>query len=401
MQLFTRGVGKLPFITACLCVAPITYGHGDLSPEPGTKVEAAVSVTWRDKGVLLNEGLWQIPGVLMGGEAYPVEEGTSVDDARIGVYHRSERDVFGYLQVSSHSGSQEAELHHAFAGADVATGPVMTTLVAGRMAAAITPANAEHASDRLFSEAPLALDAFLGRQLNDEGVRLVLSHGPLQLGLESWRGSAFPATSGEGGGSGDVYIHVRDQHGALRYHAGLWWLYADAMNRQDTRYNAGGHQHGNAASVVVPEYWFDGETEMAGVFVRLGWQWARQTALDVDAQWLQVSTAGVLRDTTRRAELDGDDNGGWVQASIRHGDHQWGVRWEQLVLENQLSGAAAEAMAIQTQLYNQGHDPGRASMIYRWQLHPDLAVRVEAVDDRIQSQHQQRFAFGLVWKTAL
>jgi len=401
MQLFTCGIGRFVLVAVCLCVASSTYGHGDLNPEPGTKAEAAVSVTWRDQGVLLSNGWWQIPGVLMGGEAYPVEEGTSVDEARVGVYHRSVHDVFGYLQVSSHAGGQEAELHHAFAGLDLDVGPLLATIVAGRMAAAMTPANGEHASDRLFSETPLALDAFLGRQLNDEGVRLVWSRGPLQLGLESWRGTAFPATPGEGGGSSDAYIHVGDQHGALRYHAGLWWLQADAMNRQDSRYSADGLQHGGAALVVAPEYWFDGNTEMAGAFVRLDWQWTVQTALNVDAQWLQVNTAGVLRDATRRADLDADDNGGWLQASVRHGNHQWGLRWEQLVVENELSGAAAEAMAIETQLYNQGHNPNRASVVYRWQLHPDVAVRLEAVDDQIQSEQQQRFAVGMVWKAAL
>lgn len=376
------------------------WGHGSLEPQSGTRVAAAISTTWRDEGALLTDGLWLIPGVLMGGEAYPVSAGTSVDEARISLSHRTQDNVFGYLQLSSHDGSSTAEVHHALVGVALSTNAVTTTLSAGRMAAAMTPANGEHASDRLFSEAPLALDAFLGRQLNDEGVSLVVAGGPLRLGMESWRGRAFPATADDEGGSYDAYLHYLDHVDNLRWHAGLWWLQADALNRTDNRYVADGHQHGSSIT-AVPQYWFDGRSELLGAFVRLGWQWTANSRFDLDAQWMQVDVAGTIRDSTRLARLEGNYNGGWLQASMSYRQHQWGVRWERLALVNDIEGAAAGQLAEVTSLYNAGDDPQRISLIYSWQMRQALALRLEATDDRTQPDSVRRVALGAVWRMNL
>ncbi|RLT96811.1 hypothetical protein [Ketobacter sp.] len=389
--------------TLLACLLSVNgHGHGETPTEVGTRVSAAVSVTWRDDGMLLqDDGRWLIPGVLMGGEAYPVDGGVTVDEARLDLAHRTAERVFGRLQISSHDGVSDAEIHHAYGGLQLDTGPVLTTLAAGRMAAAMTPANGEHASDRLFSETPLPLQAFLGSQLNDDGARVSLDLGAWQLGLESWRGDSFPA-AGEGEELNDVYLHYRDGWNGVPVFAGIWWLQADAVNRSDTRYSADGHDHGSVSqSTTLPEYWFDGRTEIGGAFLRLAgghashWHWA------LEAQYLQVSIEGSVRDSTRLAPWSAEDNGGWLQASLGRGAHTLGLRWERLVLENHLSGAAAGALADLTGLYNPDHDPQRSSAVYHWQVQPGLALRLEAVDDGIQMESIQRIAVGLVWQAEL
>ncbi|RLT95375.1 MAG: hypothetical protein D9N11_15270, partial [Ketobacter sp.] len=139
---------SIGFGVSLLLCGQFAYAHGEVETQIGTQVSAAVSATWRDDGMLLQDGRWQISGVLMGGEAYPVEEGTTVDEARISVQHRTADGVFGMLQVSSHDGVSDAEIHHAYGGVEFDTGPMFITVSAGRMAAAMTPANGEHSSDR-------------------------------------------------------------------------------------------------------------------------------------------------------------------------------------------------------------------------------------------------------------
>jgi len=390
-------------LSVAILSANLSYAHGNMGEAPGTKANAAISATWRDDGMLQPAGYWQIPGVLMGGEAFPVEQGFTVDEARISVYHRTTHDVFGLLQVSSHDGSSSAEIHHAFVGVDLrpqSLDDIRFTVVAGRMAADMTPANGEHASDRLFSEAPLALDAFLGRQLNDDGARLAVSYGGLQLGVESWHGNAFPATSGADGGSYDVYLHYRNRSQHWNWFAALWWLQADALARTDTRYSADGHQHGTAV-VEVPQIWFDGRSDLGGAFLRVGYEWSELTQMNFEIQYLQADVEGDLRDETRTTEWIAEDNGGWIQASVEHGNHTVGLRWEKLVLENQLIGAAADALATLSGLSNQDHDPERSTLTYQWQVKPSLALRLEAIQDDIQVESVQRLAVGVVWQADL
>lgn len=377
-----------------LCASQPVFAHGDADKKVGTKVTAAVTTAWRDEGMLLEDGRWQIPGVLMGGEAYPVEEDVTVDEARFSVHHRTQDGVFGTLQISSHDGVSDAEIHHAFAGVEFETGPTLNTLTAGRMSAAMTPANGEHTSDRLFSETPLPLDAFLGRQLNDDGVRLTLDLGPFQVGAESWRGDAFPATAE--GDSGDLFLHYRNAWQQLQWHGGIWWLQADAVNRSDSRYTADGHSHGSVI-VSAPEYWFDGRTELAGAFVRVNGRIREQWQWGMEAQYFQADVDGAIRDNTRVAEWQADDNGGWLQAHVGYHTHMVGVRWEQLALENTITGAAAFELSNLTGLYNPQHKPERTTLLYRWQLRPNIRLRFEAIDDRIQTESLQRVAVGIIW----
>jgi hypothetical protein len=378
-----------------------TRHHAD-NTQTGTHVEAALSTTWREEGYTLSAGLWQLPGVLMGGEAYPLEQGISLDEARITVSHRSASGAHGLLQVSSHDNGLEAELHHAYAGFDFS----QASLQAGRMASLFSPANGEHSSERLFSETALALDAFFGRQLNDEGARVLFSYAGVELGLETWRGAAFPASSGEDGGINDIFVHYRGQWQAFNWHSGIWGLRAKALNRSDTRYNSSAHSHGNSSNVSAPQVWFDGQTDAAGAFVRTSWAFDHHNSVQFEAQWMQVKPDGTLRDATRITRMEGDYNGGWVQASLRFGSnaergHEFGVRWEQLVLDNTFSGAAAHDLAQLAGLYNPDHDPTRSTLLYRWQANQNLALRAEWVLDDSVEQSTKRLALGVVWQASL
>ena len=377
------------------------YSHGLEMAEVGTFLDASLAATWRDEGANLESpsSPWQIPGALMGGEAFAVEEGVSLDDANLVLRHFNQNGIYGLIQISTHSNGDQAEVHHAFAGYRWQHGDVRINAEAGRMAGMFSPFNPEHASTRLFSESAIAMDVFLGRQLNDEGMRASVRWQGWMIGAEGWRGSGFPATPGDGGGAVDVFGHYQWSNDKIQIHTGAWWLQADALDRIDNRYSSG-HSHGTTV-VQTPEWFFSGETTLTGVFVRTRWQLAKQWNLLFDAQWIEQTVEGTLADTSRIADLKADNNGGWIQPGIQYGNHTVALRWEELILENALTGAGAEDLVQTANLQHQSSDPSRLGVVYYWQSNSNIALRVEwTQDDTLLDQRGEgsdRFALGVVW----
>ncbi len=377
-----------------------TNQAADQEPIQGTSVSAAASVTWRDNGVVESGSAWQIPGALMGGEALPVTENTTVDDVWIKLHHYSASGVYGLIEISSHEGTDSASLHHAMVGLRKPWQDVILRWEAGRSSALFSPSNTEHASERLFSETPLVYDVFFGRQYNDEGMRLRTSYGGFELGIESWRGAAFPATSGENGGAKDIYLQYTYNKNAWQWTMGSWWFQADAQQRTDQRYNSE-HNHGSTVSITVPSTEFSGTTETYGFFWRNQWQLSERSAVNFDAEWLWSQVSGDLRDATRQAQLDSDWQGGWVQVAFNYEGHALALRQEKLILDNQLRGAAANQLALDSGLINDGHEPSRTTLLYGFKITPNLRLRLEWTQDESSIEDIQRAAIGLVWQQAL
>ncbi|MEJ2741617.1 MAG: hypothetical protein P8176_03825 [Gammaproteobacteria bacterium] len=391
---------SLACVLTCLSsMNRLAHAHSRQDDELGSKVSAALSATWRNDGAELQEsGVWQIPGALMGGEAYPVEKGTSLDDANLTIQHNSENGIYGLLQISSHDNGNEAEIHHAYAGYTFFIGDSRLNLEGGRSAAEMTPSNAEHASNRLFSESPLALDVLLGRQLNDEGLRARWQWQDWILGAESWRGSAFPATPGDNGGSFNVFLHHQEQWGRSRWRTGIWWLQADADERLDSRYLSG-HTHGSA-TVTAPEVSFSGRSELVGAFLRLDHTLTSDRQWQLQAEWIQADVDGSLQDSTHQADHIGTHRGAWVQTALRQHQHELGVRWEHLALDNTLIGAGAPSLASIANLYND-REPTRTTFLYAWHATDTFLIRCEWTRDNSQEDSTDRFAVGLVWQETL
>lgn len=388
-------------LVADLLLLQKAVAHTAAVPQVGTQASAALSATWRNEGAVLTNGRWQIPGVLMGGEAYPVEESVTLDEARINLSHRNEKGAYGLLQVASHDNNVNAELHHALMGYEFSSDFLPLTVEAGRMAGQFTPANGVHATDRLYSESDLALDAFFGRQWNDSGLRITARPLGFILGLEHWRGDAFPATRGDNNDSYDLFLHHRIQHHAVDWHSGLWFLSADALQRVDQRYGVGAHNHGNSQATTAVPFWFSGQTQAEGAFVNLNWALVDARVLHIGGEWMRIEPEGVLADTTRSAPMNSRYDSARLQVSLESGPHEVGLRWEQLMLDNTLAGPAAEVLSVLAGLNNDGLEPTRGTFIYRWQVDNTLALRTEWSLDKVSSEEKHRVALGAIWKTQL
>jgi hypothetical protein len=112
------------------------------------------------------------------------------------------------------------------------------TLRAGRFFSAIGYLNSQHAHTWDFADAPLAYQAMLGGQFNDDGVQLAWlapTDRFFELRAEAGRGRPFPGsnTPGNGAGAYALAAHVGDDIGdSQSWRAGLSMLHANASNQQ-------------------------------------------------------------------------------------------------------------------------------------------------------------------------
>lgn len=111
------------------------------------------------------------------------------------------------------------------------------TIKAGRFFSAVGYQNQVHAHARDFTDAPLAMKAFLGGQLGEDGVQLkwvAPTSVYWDLGLELGQGRAFPATerNKNGIGSSNLFTHLGGDIGeSTAWQAGLSYLRTSPQDR--------------------------------------------------------------------------------------------------------------------------------------------------------------------------
>src|SRR5690242_19822220 len=114
------------------------------------------------------------------------------------------------------------------------------TLKAGRFFSAVGYQNQIHAHAWDFADAPLVMRAFLGGQLNEDGVQfrwLAPTDTYWDIGAELGRGRAFPASLSESGkngaGSLNLFTHVGGDVGqGIAWQAGLSHLRTNPRDRR-------------------------------------------------------------------------------------------------------------------------------------------------------------------------
>ncbi|HEX6019880.1 MAG TPA: hypothetical protein VFZ28_17435, partial [Burkholderiaceae bacterium] len=143
------------------------------------------------------------------------------------------------------------------------------TAKAGRFFSSIGYLNSQHAHTWDFVDAPLAYQAMLGGQLNDDGMQLAWVAPTdlfVELALEAGRGRSFPGTdtSRNGAGRSSLALHLGGDVGASQsWRAGVSYLSAKATDQALTQFDAGD----NAIDSV-----FDGRSNVT--VVDAVWKWA-------------------------------------------------------------------------------------------------------------------------------
>lgn len=365
------------------------------------QLDASLAVTARSDGAVASDEYWRIPGVMMGGHAWPAQRGISMDELSLSLGYRMDENFFAVIKAAQHAGHDDGpSIEHAWVGYVCCDSVGPLVIEAGRMSAAFTPSVSEHSSARLFSDASLPADAFLGRHFHDQGVR-VWRHHPqgLSFGMELWQGEAFPATADEDGGAVDLFASLNRQHGRLSVQTGVWTMFARANERPDHRYTED-HTHGGIGAVPPPDVRFTGDSLLGGIHALIGWQVRPDIRAGLRMEWMQVEADGVIEDITRRATIDSVYSGIMVQPEISIARHTFAVRAEQLVLDNHITGAAALPLAQDANLITE-HNPWRLGLGWRWQWRDALALRADLTRDATLGEADNRLAIGIVWHQSL
>ncbi len=390
LSTYTQAHSDQPF-------AKDSHSHTELdSLLSHTRISAGLSTSYRSDTIAENS-VWQIPGVLMGGDAHAPEKEFTLDDASLMLDWKHPDSVFAGLEFSKH-GDHDLELEEAYAGMEFdLTDKLNIEIAAGSMKGQFSPENSTHAYQRPFSENNLLFDAFYGGHYVDEGARLALNYGNLTIGTELWRGDQFPATSGTGGEAQDIYLYWLGQSDAYWWRLGGWYFHSRAETRKDDRLSDA-HQHGTTTSTSsASDIEFDGSQNSAGIHLTLGWIITNGWQLKLSGEIHQIKVDGDLSDSTRLATLDGRYHGYWIQPELEYQKHQLAFRYSALNLDNHLIGAAGESLANDANLVDMGRNPEWLGLSYRYRLHDYLALRLEWTENQTLESDKNYGAVGITW----
>lgn len=177
---------------------------------------------------------YRITGFIPGGEIGPGTRGFGLGESELIVSANIDTNFHGYLTLAlspeNTLGVEEAAVQATALGHGL-------TAKAGRFYSGIGYLNEQHPHTWDFVDAPLAYQAFLGRQYGNDGMQLkwvAPSNTFLELGAEAGRGSNFPGSEQNKNGIGSyaLFAHLGDDVGtAHSWRAGLSWLHNTAKAR--------------------------------------------------------------------------------------------------------------------------------------------------------------------------
>ncbi|MBE0482451.1 MAG: hypothetical protein IBX52_03020 [Bacterioplanes sp.] len=383
------------------------YAHQIPQTQSGLNVDFSVVANWRSANVVDEYQFWQVPGTLMGGHAYPARQGVVVEEATLGLAYRFDANTYGVMALASHAGDGEhasVALEHAYVGVMCCqeNGPWVAEI--GQMSGMFSPRLARHAKDRWFADADLAHDVLFGRHLHDEGVRVWLHETKgWSVGLEGWRGKAFPATDHSNAGAWDVFARYQLQTTLWHALVGGWWYEASAQARADHRYG-GGHQHTPIAppgqtAPLFADVRYTGDTRLAGVYADLRFDALAHGRVGLELEMIDAELDGVVHDGIRQANLQATQQTLTVQPYWQWQAHTLAMRYEHIRTDNQLVGAAAPRLAQESGLANPEQiTPRRYGIAWHWQWRDALALRTEWLRDESTERARNRVAVGVTWQ---
>lgn len=394
-----RTITSFALLASPLAVFAHTDAHKH-TPDPATTTEvgAAASITWHSQGAADSDGLWRIPGVMMGGHSLPVEKGGKLDDAILWGSHRlGERTTVSAKAGVHNDGTTAVELENLTLDFQPNTRKPVT-LSAGLLEPAFTPSAHHHPSTDTFAESTLLADAFWGRSIHDTGVRVAGNPtANTEVGVEVWNGDFFPASKGEG--AQDIYAKFSHEQAGWDLNGGAWAMQATAAKRSDDRYFSTDHSH-TPSGVTLTDVQFSGDTRMAGTWFALSAPEKHGIKAGLRYEAAQAQSSGTLADTTRTASYDSDHLAYAVTPSVEWRKLKLSYRLEKLSLENNLGGNGAQVLADEAKLITDAN-PKRETVQVNWQINKKMGARVAYTQDNTLAETDDRVSVGLVWQDTL
>lgn len=312
-----------------------------------------------------------MPGFLLGGESGFRPSGISIGETELAVESNID-DLFHAWAAISVDEDGNVDVEEAYL--NTLQLPEGFALKFGRFFSDIGYQNRQHAHAWEFVDAPLVYRAFLGGQLGDDGgqIRWVAPLPVfLELGIELYRGAAFPGGGDDRSGipGKTAFVHLGDDLGASwSYRVGASYLATSSDDRRT----------GDAIETS-----FTGRTRMAGA--DLVFKWApngnpvQRNAVLQGEFYRRTEHGRVIYDPDGSADASGYDGRQWgfyVQGVYQF-IPQWrfGVRYDRVhagnALDNSAPGTSLELLA------DEGRDPQRWSAMVDWSHSEFSRVRLQ------------------------
>ncbi|MDD5297114.1 MAG: carbohydrate porin [Rhodocyclaceae bacterium] len=192
---------------------------------------------------------FHLPNAVLGDIA--PRRGFSLGESELGLSANVDQLFYGAMNFSIHP-DNTVSTEEAFIQTTAL--PQGLTLKAGRYFSGIGYANEQHAHTWDFVDQPLAYQAFLGGQFNNDGVQLrwlAPTDSFLEVGAELGRGANYPGTerNRNGAGAGAIFAHLGGDAGISHsWRAGLSLLATAPRDRQWDDVNTAGAAVSNSFS---------------------------------------------------------------------------------------------------------------------------------------------------------
>ncbi|MDD5404783.1 MAG: hypothetical protein PHZ14_09655 [Sulfuricella sp.] len=162
------------------------------------------------------------------------QRGFSLAESELGIYASVDQLFFGGLNFAIHPDNTVSTEEAFIQTTGLSHG---LTVKAGRFFSGIGYLNEQHAHTWDFVDAPLAYQAFLGGQMNNDGLQLrwlAPTDTYLEIGAEAGRGASYPGTGRDknGAGASALFAHLGGDVGASHsWRAGLSLLTTSPQDR--------------------------------------------------------------------------------------------------------------------------------------------------------------------------
>jgi hypothetical protein len=324
---------------------------------------------------------YRIRGFFAGGAAGPGARGFNLGESELGIASNIDPYFYGAANISI-TRENEAEVEEAFVQTTSLGGGF--TVKFGRFFSGIGYLNEQHAHTWDFVDNPLAYQALLGTQLNDDGVQVRwVAPTPLflEFGGEIGRGRNFPGSgrNKNGIGTGSVFAHAGGDWGdSSSWRAGLSYLQTSPRDRTDETTDFAGNDVTNA---------FSGKSRLwLADFV---WKWApngnpaRQN-FKLQAEYFHRRERGALTyDVGGAAATDtysSRQSGGYVQAV-----YQFAPRWRTGVRYDRLDTGTVDLASNAAFLEQTDARPTRISLMTDFNSSEFSRIRLQLARDRARA----------------
>lgn len=303
------------------------------------------------------------------------QRGFSLMESELGISANVDQLFYGAMNFSIHP-DNTVSTEEAFI--QTTSLPQGLTVKAGRYFSGIGYLNEQHAHAWDFVDAPLAYQAFLGGQFNNDGLQLrwlAPTDTYLEIGAELGRGAHYPGTGRNKNGSGAsaLFAHLGGDVGASNsWRAGLSQLSTAPQGRQWDDVDAAGAAITNS---------FTGSSHLW--IADAIWKWApngnaNNNSFKLQGEYLRRSEDGELAYNGAATGIYAATQSGWYVQGI----YQFAPYWRVGLRSERLDSGAVDYGSNNAKLLRPDYAPARNALMFDYNPSEFSRLRLQLAQDK-------------------